>query len=516
VASSALLTNSLRGASHPRLEVAPPYDASYGHIAAKLMRAAGKPLDPWQEDSCELMLAVDEYRNWTCEDYAEWVARQNGKGAILEARALTGFLIFDGRNGMPRENLIAWSAHEYKTAMEAFRRVNSLLRALGTVISPNLIEIPTPTGSFRIKVSNTNGDESFERLDTEQRIKFIARSKGSGRGFTGDCQIVDESFAYTALQQDALAPTGLAVANAQTVYMSTPPLAGDTAEPMYSLRKRAEAGGDSTIGYRDWGIGGWLEEINPSIASLRGVPPVDIDDRRLWAASCPAWGSRITEHKLVAIRRKLGPAGFAREVLGMWPTEIAAEERADVIPADQWDALADPKSQIDGACVFSLDMPWNRTSVVIASGGIRTDGKRHVEIIQQRLGSAWVIEYLRDILDKWRPAAVLVDAGGPIASMLPDIERECEDSGTDLVRIGGTEMPRACGAFFSDATEDNMRHLGQPVLGTALKDAVPNERGDVWIWDRRDSTSDISPLVAATLAVYGATAYADGGAPHIW
>jgi phage terminase large subunit-like protein len=154
-----------------------------------------------------------------CFEYCELVARQNGKGAILEARALAGFLLLG-------EALIMWSAHEYKTAMESFRRMRSLLRRLGTPISDTLILLPADLlgHDVYVKVSNTNGDEGFERLDNEQRIKFVARSKGSGRGFTGDCVIIDEAFAYTQEQHEALAPTMSAMPNPQIIYTSSPPL----------------------------------------------------------------------------------------------------------------------------------------------------------------------------------------------------------------------------------------------------------------------------------------------------
>jgi hypothetical protein len=476
------------------------------------MEKAGKKLLPWQQESTQTLHAVNDDGLWVCEDYAEWVARQNGKGVILEARALTGFLMFDGQKGRPLESLIAWSAHEYKTTMEAFRRVRTLLRRLGTPINPNLIDI----GGIPVKISNTNGDESFERLDTEQRIKFIARSKGSGRGFTGDCQIVDETFAYTPLHQDALAPTELAVSNAQTIYMSTPPLAGDTAGPMYTLRKRADSGGDSTLGYRDWGLGGYLENLNPDVARLNNVPLVDVDDQALWAQCCPSLGSLIKMDRLVSLRRKLGKVGFAREVLGMWPTEIIEEEIARKISIELWNQLVDPLSEIEGPPVFALDMPWDRSSVVIASGGSRSDDRRHVEIVDQRQGSFWVIPWLKERLLKWQPHAVLLDGVGPIMSMYEDIGPICETAGIDLVKVSGPDMTRACGEFYRDCKEDNLRHRGQAVLNDALDGAIASDVGDVWRWDRKDSSHDISPVVAATLADHGATIYAGIGAFNIW
>jgi hypothetical protein len=40
-------------------------------------------------------------------------------------------------------------------------------------------------------------------------------------------------------------------------------------------------------------------------------------------------------------------------------------------------------------------------------------------------------------------------------------------------------------------------------LNDALAGARRRRLGDAWAWDRRDSTVDISPLVAATLARHG-------------
>lgn len=50
----------------PRIEVAPPYVETYGDEAIELMAAAGKPLDPWQEDAVRLLLAVDADGQWAC------------------------------------------------------------------------------------------------------------------------------------------------------------------------------------------------------------------------------------------------------------------------------------------------------------------------------------------------------------------------------------------------------------------------------------------------------------------
>jgi hypothetical protein len=73
------------------------------------------------------------------------------------------------------------------------------------------------------------------------------------------------------------------------------------------------------------------------------------------------------------------------------------------------------------------------------------------------------------------------------------------------VLVSGREMAQACGAFYTAVTDEEptVRHLGQPELNAAVGGARKRNLADAWAWHRRDASVDISPLVAATLAVHG-------------
>ena len=303
MSSTSLLESPPSVAARPRVDVHPPYEVTLGPVAVDLARRGGLVLDRWQADALDVMCAIRPDGKWACFEYGEIVSRQNGKGAILEARALAGLFLFG-------EELIMWSAHEYKTAMEGFRRVLAVLRRLGTRLSDTLYDVD----GVPVKVINTNGEESLERLDTGQRLRFIARSKGSGRGFSGDVNIIDEAFALTREQQEALMPTMSARPNPQIIYTSSPPLTGDTGDVLYALRQRADAGGDDSLGWRDWGLAGDLDDL----------AAVDLDDERLWYQANPALGGRLTVEYVRRERRSMSDVGFARERLGIWPRWTAA------------------------------------------------------------------------------------------------------------------------------------------------------------------------------------------------
>jgi hypothetical protein len=476
-------------ASRPRLELAPPSAYTLGPEACLLAKRAGLAADPWQADSLDLMMSVRPDGKWACFEFAEWVPRQNGKGAILEIRALAGFLLLG-------EQLIMWSAHEYKTAIRAFRRMKALFKRLGKQVgaNENLLEVD----GIRIKVINTNGEEGFERLDTNAELKFIARSKGSGRGFTGHTNIIDEAFAYTWEQNEALMPTMRAVPNPQIIYTSTPPLSGDSGNVMYALRQRAEAGGDASLGYRDWGLGGDLEPKN--------LAEINLDDPALWRSTNPAWGYRVTEEATARDRRGMSDEGFGREILGIWPKRA---EGSTVIDPAKWAAMVDEHSQRDreSGLALGLDISPLRDSASICVYGLRADGMGHVQIADYRPGTKWVLPRLIELRDALEPIAIAMGRGtfAFLKTALDDagfkVPEDPEEPETgDLAVTGAIDMAAAAGQVIEGVREQQFRVAPNRHLDVAIAGAKTKTSGDTIAWTPTKSDVDITPLVAMTLA----------------
>lgn len=463
------------------------------------MARAGKPLEQWQRDAVDLMLSYRADGMWACYEYAEWVARQNGKGGIGEARVLAGFFVLG-------EELITWTAHEYKTAHEAFRRMKSLIRKLGKSISENLVDF----GDFIVKITNGN-EESFERLDTGQRVIFIARSKSSGRGFSGDVVIIDETFAYTPEQAEALGPTMIARPNAQIVYLSSPPLNGDEGEVMFTLKERAEAGGDDSLGYRDWGLEGNLEELGK----------LNLDSHELWAAANPALGlGRVTVETIQRLRRMLAARegrGFAREVLGLWPKQTRGGGAIDM---DVWlGRLLDSESRRDGDVGLGVDIAPDRGYAAISIYGTRTDGLGHLQLVAYKPGVDWLVETIAEWRERLDPVGIAMGRG-TAASIEVELNKigiarpedpEKPQRG-DLAVMTATETSGAVGQLMDAVKERSFRHTGQTEMSNSVKGAKAKQNGDMLVWALKDFTADTSPLVSATRAkwVLGARAHLIG------
>jgi hypothetical protein len=481
-------------AARPRVCSYPRYRYTSGPDAVALARLAGLRLDPWQQLVLEHALGERDDGRWSAFEVAAIVARQNGKGAVLEARELAGLFLFG-------ERLILHSAHEYRTAMEAFRRVRDLIDGC-----PDLRRKVA-------KVVNTNGEEGIE-LRTGQRLKFIARSKGAGRGFSADCLIWDEAYALTEDQVDAQMPTLSARDNGQIWYTSSPPLDAVSGAQLFRVRRRALAG-DPVLAYFDWGAEGCLDDLSG----------IDLDDRDLWRVTNPAYGHRITDEAIARERSAMSDAGFARERLSIWPPDLT--EGYAVIPEADWAAVLDEHSQIVGRPAFAAAVSRDRTRASIAACGRRQDGLLHVEVttkeiaaglveVDNRPGTGWVPARLAE-LKRHKPCAVVLDNAGGTGSLIPAVK----ELGVDVTELGMADAAKAFGMFFdavsgADIAARNLRHLGQPELTAAVAAAGKRTLGEGFTWDSRGATTDITPVVAATHAMYGYALKGNASVPSPW
>jgi phage terminase large subunit-like protein len=437
---------------------------------------AGLDLDPWQQYVLTESLGERADGRWACFEVGLIVPRQNGKGGILEARELAGLFLVDD------DRLIIHSAHQYDTSMEAFERLLGLIED-----TPALSKMVPARGG----VIRSHGAEGI-RLKNGKRIRFRTRTKGGGRGFTGDCIILDEAMVISRAMHGALMPTLSAVPNPQLWYTGSA-VDEDVHEHglvLAKVRERGMAGGDPKLGFFEWSVDPVRYEKDPKLAS----------DPKAWAQANPALGIRISTDYVAAEQRSMYDRTFSVERLsiGRWPRTDEADGR--VISAEAWEACADRRSQISGPVTFAVDVTPDRDGGTVAVAGARSDGLPHIEVIENETGTSWIVARCSDLKAKNRGARFVVDPKGPASTLIPELIA----AGVDVHEVSTQEYARACGAFYDQVIETAVRYLPpQPELDTALGAATIRPMGDAWAWARR-STTDISPLVAATLALWGA------------
>lgn len=491
--TSSAVAERLAGVQEPRVRNVPSYASSAGQEAIDFSASFGQILDPWQQICMHDMLGEAEDGTWAAMEFAMLVARQNGKGDVLLCRELTGLYLFG-------ERLILHSAHEFKTASEAF------LRLKGYVDNYDFLR-------KRVKrMPTAHGEEGLELINGP-RLRFIARSRSSGRGFTGNCTIADEAqeLPDTALQ--ALAPTMSAVPNPQIILAGTVPTPENNSEVFTRYRDRGRKGNDPTLAWLEWNVGETHE---------------DLDDPAALAAANPALGIRLTERYVKNVERgAMSDRAFARERLSLW-----SSARADmIIPQSVWDALADPGSEITGPLALAVGMPFDRRHATIAAAGRRQDGLTHLEVIDYRRDSGWVVDRLLDLVGKHKVACIVVDPGSAAGSLLPAItdaftpqDRPDAEPTVPIVKTNAREYAQATGALYDaamappegDDPPGRLRHLGDPILLSALQSAAKRPLAGAWTWNAVESGDDISPLQAVTLAMFGLATVPLEPEPEVW
>ena len=198
-------------------------------------------------------------------------------------------------------------------------------------------------------------------------------------------------------------------------------------------------------------------------------------------------------------RRAMSQRGFAVELLGAGdypPTDGAADQ---LVSMEDWLALEDPDSVfVDPVCLAFDVAPDRRTAIVAA--GRNEQGRLLVEVIHNGPGTGWVTERLVELYAKHEIEEIVCDGYGPSAA----IARKADDAGIKVRRLDAGQYGQACGAFVDAVGEGTLRHLGQDELAAAIRGAKARPLVDRWAWSRTKSSVDISPLVAATLALWSA------------
>ncbi len=457
---------------------APPHVSSSGGDAADLAESAGLILEPEQRLLLDVLLAENATGKWAAFEAGVICARQNGKTAALIAMVLADLFLFG-------TELVVWSAHEVDTALEAFRDIKHIIEN-----SDHLARYVKRTKTGEI-AHEANGKEMIE-LKSGQRLKFKARTRSGGRGLTGDRVVLDEAFALKPSMMGSLVPLMSAKSvhgNPQLVYASS---AGQVfSSVLRGVRDRGRAGGDPSLAYVEW-----CAPVKPCASEWcehqLGARGCVLDDVEMWRQANPMLDRRISRDYVKAERRILSssPEEFVRERLGWWDEPQSAQAG---MPLDLWEAC-EQERRIDhvGAVCVDGSVDLSHTSVAVAGDG-------GYELLAHERGNSWVLPMVQALLADG--VQVVIDArNGGNAALLPLFA----DAGVSVVHPSGLDITQACSAFLDGVVSRSSWHGPHEDLDAAVRGAKRQESGDSFRWSRKSSAVDISPLVAVTLAAWGA------------
>jgi len=457
----------LDGPAPPRVRVVPSARANSWEDVADLSASLGMPLDEWQEQALEAAMGERRDGRWASKFVGLSVPRQNGKSQLIVARALAGVLLFD-------EKLIIISAHETDTAREVWQRLMGIIED-----NPSLEARIAPGGIMRA----INREQI--RFSSGQVIKLKARGSSGSRGFSADCLLLDEAQILGKQAWGSIVPTMSARPNPQAWLFGTPPTEGD--DPFAFSRVR-----DSSMGGKVRHC--WLE--------WSADDADNIDSPETWAKANPSYGVRISREAVEDDRAAMDDEQFCRERLGMWSTAGIGR----VIDEKSWSAVADPASMAVERLTLAIDVSPDRSAASVSLAGRRYDGIWHVELDEHRKGVDWVAGWVKQRAERNALHAVVVDS----LSGLVDTDRRGRNQlkGTEievtLASSEGRDMAIACAGYYDAVMAATVRHTDQPQVNVSLSQAGKRSVGSGWAWNKRSATSDITPTVSQTLALWGA------------
>lgn len=467
------------GQQRPRVEYVPPggvEDLSEDVLA--LWGVCGLSLDDWQEYIVQRATRLRESGKWAAFEVGLEAPRQNGKTAAVEAIMLAALFLWDAKE-------IIYSAHEFKTTVKTFRRLERLIRE-----TPILMEQVS-----RIRYGNDS--KSIELIDGTI-LSFVARGSGSGRGFSADLVILDEAYNLSAEMVAATLPAMAArsmAGNPQIWYLSSAGMVGS--DVLNGVRRRAYARDERSLLWLEW-------------SAAEGTDPDDVD---AWYEANPALGIRISEDyvrsELASFRsdEERGETAWVRERLGI--REGLGDE--NFLDLAGWEANRDPNARPSDVLAFAVDVPPSRDVANICMASLLPNGDVMLELVDRDAGTAWVPARLRELQDRHGPRAIVLDARSAAAAL----ENEIRARGVRFKWVSSADYAAAAGQLYDmirpqkedGKTRDVPRavHIGQEELTAAVAAGKPRYIGDksAFLWQRANVTADISPLVGVTLALAG-------------
>jgi hypothetical protein len=440
--------------------------SSRGPQLARVAELLGFDLFGWQRQVADVALEIDDttgvYRRRTV---GVSVGRQNGKTLLLTARVALE-LLSGGQ--------VAYTAQDRSMASLRFREMVELMRpAIGSRF-----------GTLRL----ANGSESLS-MANGGALRVVTPSREGARGLTLDLVVIDEALAHSLELVAALGPTMSTRPGAQLWMASNAGTA--SSELLRHYRDLGRAGDSDSLAWFEWAAS---DDDDP-------------DDPEVWARAIPTLNETngVTMAAVTDSHATMTADLFDREMLNRWPLD-AADYALDVT---KFATLADDNAEHGERFALGVDISPMRDTASICIASLTHDGRQFVELVDHRPGVGWVPARLAELAARWH-ATVVLDAGAAAGSLLPHL------TSLATLELGARDYASACATFYDAVQDGTLTHLNDDLLTDAVGSATRRRLGDRWAWKRSSNDgSPITPLVAASLAVWGAVTVPDTPTPKV-
>lgn len=431
-----------------------------------LSLSLGKEPQPWQryvwDVGTQFKYDNDGRKIYKYSDVLVTVPRQSGKTTLLRPLRLLRMI----------ENP---AARLFATAQTG---KHSSLRMLDMISEVE----HSPLSSF-FKTRKGKGDAGLELIANGSKLSQFTPNEEAIHGETAIYVDLDEIWYFSKAQGDAILggvrPSASTLyGKAQRWYTST--MGTLASEFMNEMVDRGRKGEDQSLCYIEFSLPEGLDYKDPAN----------------WWKFHPALGNTINEAVLADELVHMSEGEFMRAYMNR-----LTDVQDAIIPLQMWDDLADTTvipPALDELTVAFEVAPSNACSAVVAAWN--TDGGPAVRVLHQAPGTAWLIPYLNDLMDRGITRFAADDAG-PVKRILDKI-----GDTLPVQRISYQERRLADQTFITAARDDHtLIHDGASVLRQAISAAQIRRVNGMELLDREKSLAPIPSLIAASIAIYADT-----------
>ena len=468
-----------------------PARASWGPYVGKVAVKLGKPLMPWQQHVLDVALEIDPATGYLWyREVDVYVPRQSGKTTLNLPRVVWRA---ETARHLGGRQVMLYAAQTGKDAKAKWQEDYLEDLAAAPVMRwgrPDALARPIlATGRERLRFRNGS------------IFAPTATTEIGGHGKSLDEGTADEFWAQVDNRiSDAWRPAMITRRWAQMWKQSTAgthrsvPLRA----AVKSGRAMIEAGQDTRRAYFEWSL---PEHYDPS-------------DPASWALCMPALGLTIPveaiQHEFDTIEGGL-PA-FRRAYLNQWADEF--DDTEWIFPKAAWSACSDPESRRVGPAALAVDATPDRARAAVSVAANRADGLPMAKVVREGEGVGWLAAHVGQIVREKGATCVVVDGISPahteLENLLEEVGGRCP-----VWETNAGEMADACGSMYDAVVTEQFRHCEPDVAGLEPRPLTTALAGAAWrpmsggrrAYDRKTSTSNVAPLVSATLALAGLGKY---------
>ncbi len=166
-----------------------------------------------------------------------------------------------------------------------------------------------------------------------------------------------------------------------------------------------------------------------------------------------------------------------------------------------WSSLPQDRLAAGAPVVLAVDAAPDHESAAVVAAGPVSELVYAVEVVEQRAGADWVAAHVAELCERHQVLEVVVDLFGPLGHIVGQLER----AGVPVHAVRVADLTTAAAGFVDLVNTGRIAHMGDSRLADAVAAVGRRKIGDRWAFQRAGA-ADISPLVAASLAVWAVEA----------